>query len=513
MHFFKHYFILTAILITCLPSLYGQNITFNEPLKVIATERVSPEIKKDAELLVIGLSTVENEGFLEVQVLAKDKNNSSITFESTKIKKFICNDIETRYKIWTKGLLFNGTLTNLLLKGYQYDIRNELNNEAIEYINTLSIYNRFYEDEYLEDYLYVLANKIHEGILQDKRPGNIFLKIIKDTEPNAFTLPNGCIIISTGLLSTIQSEDELLGILSHEVAHFVLDHHILNFNQTIDRKKRTEFWANFAKVVASGTDAYLAVNAENYIPGTLTATASFMTSVVSEEVNQRFGTIYSQQQELEADNIAKEILNLLKYNKTGLSVALYRIKNYCISTGNYLALSSTGSHPSLDFRINALGIPDSFEYFVQPAFLKKVSFINSYNAWIELEYYAHYITANELVNRNINNGVAIEDDYIIKAKVKRRLSNTVASNEEVIELLHIAKALNVNPPIILYKEEAISLLRLNKTIEAKKSLDNYLSCLINLKERKAHLQTTSYNDLLENEINWTKKMIFKITKL
>lgn len=505
--------VLIILLTIWTKSLYSQDIVFSDPLKIISLEKISPEIKKDAELFVHGLSWSYNDGFPTVQIVTKDKAGQQFSFDSKKLEKFVCNDNETRDKIWNKNLLFNGTLTNLLINGYQYDIRNELNNEAIEYINTLNNYNRFYEEEYFEDYLYVLVNKIHDGILKDKRPGNIFLKIIKDPEPNAFALPNGCIIISTGLLSTIQSEDELLGILAHEVAHFVLDHQILNFNLAADRKKKAEFWTAFATAVAASADVYLAVNNKNYIPGVLTASTAIGATIISQEVTQRLGIKYSQQQETEADKAAKEILETLKYNKYGLAVALYRIKNYCVMTGNYLALSGSGSHPSLDSRINTLGLPDNFKNFTQPTYLKKVSFINSYNAWIELEGFAHHIAANELVNRNIENNVATETDYIIKAVIKRRLSNTKESNEDVIALLNKAKTLNVNPPLRLYKEEAISLLRLDRKAEAKKSLQSYLSSLIDMKERNEIKEMKNYNRALEEEISWTKKMIFKIDSL
>ena len=160
-------------------------------------------------------------------------------------------------------------ICNLLSKGLQYELRNESNNEAIEYINTLNKYNRFFEDEYFEDYMYTLINKIHKGILNDERPGNIYLKILKDPEPNAFALTNGCIVVTTGLLSTIQSEDELIGILAHEIAHFALDHQIINYNKEQDRKKRAEFWATFATVAAASADVYLSINNDNHIPGVL----------------------------------------------------------------------------------------------------------------------------------------------------------------------------------------------------------------------------------------------------
>lgn len=498
--------ILFLLLTFC--SLYGQDeITFVEPLKIVTTEKINSETKKGTVLSATSLKFSFNNGYPFLTVIAKNIDGSSVSFDPKQLSQFEFLDIDNIDKVWDKHSLTAGTYANLLNKGYQYDLRNELNNEATEYINTLSSHDRFFDDKYFEDYLYTLINKIHFGILKDKRPGNIFIKIIKDQEPNAFALPNGCLIISTGLLSTIQSEDELVGVLTHEVAHFVLDHHILNYNKEIDRKKRAEFWATFATVLAASADVYLTVNNKNHIPGVLTASTAIAASAFSNELINRLGVKYNQEQESEADKASKEILGVLEYDKLGLSAALQRIKTYCITTGNYLALSGSGTHPGLDFRINQLGEVNNLETFIQPTFLKKVSLINSYNAWIELWHFAHHIAANNLANRNIANGIATESDYIVKAVVQRRLSNTKESNEEVINLLNKAKALNVTPFIIINKEEGITFMRLDKKADAKKSFQTYLTLLNDIKDVKNN------SEWLEDEITWTKKMIFKVDNL
>jgi hypothetical protein len=219
-------------------SLYGQNqIDFKEPLKLVATEKINSEIKKGAVLSVIGLKYTNDEGsYPNTFVYATNTDGNQISFDQSKIDLFEFKEIDKIEKVWDKHLLKVGTYSNLFTKGYQYDLRNELNIDASEYINSLSNNDRFFDDSYFEDYIYSLVNKIHSGILNDNRPGNVYVKIIKETEPSAFVIPNGCIVLSTGLLSTIQSEDELVGILAHEIAHFVLDHQILNYNKEIKYK-------------------------------------------------------------------------------------------------------------------------------------------------------------------------------------------------------------------------------------------------------------------------------------
>ncbi len=49
--------------------------------------------------------------------------------------------------------------------------------------------------------------------------------LVADTQiENAFAAPGGLILVTTGLLNRLESEDELAGVLGHEIAHIELDH-------------------------------------------------------------------------------------------------------------------------------------------------------------------------------------------------------------------------------------------------------------------------------------------------
>jgi hypothetical protein len=136
--------------------------------------------------------------------------------------------------------------------------------------------------------------------------------------------------------------------------------------------------------------------------------------------------------------------------------------------------------------------------------------VNSYNAWLELWQYAHHSAAIDLANRNIFAGVATETDYIVKAVVQRRSTNNKESNEEIINLLNKAKTISITSNIIIYKEEGITLIRLERKAEAKKAFQTYLALL---NELIAKNESNVQNKELENEIVWTKKMIFKVDSL
>ena len=58
-----------------------------------------------------------------------------------------------------------------------------------------------------------------------QRPYYFKFRVIDQAEPNAFATPGGYIFISRGLLALVNSEDELAGILAHEISHVTLRHH------------------------------------------------------------------------------------------------------------------------------------------------------------------------------------------------------------------------------------------------------------------------------------------------
>jgi len=56
------------------------------------------------------------------------------------------------------------------------------------------------------------------------KKGDIKLHITKNYEVNAFALPNKHLVLNTGLISEVNNEEELAGVIGHEIAHMELDH-------------------------------------------------------------------------------------------------------------------------------------------------------------------------------------------------------------------------------------------------------------------------------------------------
>lgn len=62
-------------------------------------------------------------------------------------------------------------------------------------------------------------------------------KVIEDEDVNAVSLPGGYIYVNTGLIRLAESDDELAGVIAHEVAHAAHRHatHLMNRSASVDR--------------------------------------------------------------------------------------------------------------------------------------------------------------------------------------------------------------------------------------------------------------------------------------
>jgi predicted Zn-dependent protease len=91
-------------------------------------------------------------------------------------------------------------------------------------------------------------------------------RILRDPAVNAFALPNGSIYVNTGLLTRAESEDQVAGVVAHEIAH-VSERHGFQFNRSL-RKKSVAMntvvavagWLPFGGALGSSLYAALSVS-------------------------------------------------------------------------------------------------------------------------------------------------------------------------------------------------------------------------------------------------------------
>ncbi|HET9491428.1 MAG TPA: M48 family metalloprotease [Methylomirabilota bacterium] len=126
--------------------------------------------------------------------------------------------------------------------------------------------------------------------------------IVDMTEPNAFALPGGYIYVSRGLLALMNAEDELAGVVGHEIAHVAARHSVQRIS------KQGPIAALFG--IASGIAGLVVPLAGDVIGGIGDLTQSLIFAP------------YSRSQETEADRVGQDIAARAGWDPAALSKSL-----------------------------------------------------------------------------------------------------------------------------------------------------------------------------------------------
>ena len=100
------------------------------------------------------------------------------------------------------------------------------------------------------------------------------------------------------MLAMLDSEDEMLALLTREVAHHIFDHSLITIKKNIIRANRAAFWGAIADGVVEATERTLYERYDYYEPGVLFATNDLIQSLVNENIYNRMGLDYSKEQEM-----------------------------------------------------------------------------------------------------------------------------------------------------------------------------------------------------------------------
>jgi Zn-dependent protease with chaperone function len=105
-------------------------------------------------------------------------------------------------------------------KGFSKDFVKEIND------------GRFVFDKRLNDYAKSVLNNLYKN--NKDIPSDINILISKNNSLNAYCFPNNTFVINMGLFYWLDNEEQLAAVLSHELAHKILEH------STKTKKKRIE---------------------------------------------------------------------------------------------------------------------------------------------------------------------------------------------------------------------------------------------------------------------------------
>lgn len=178
-----------------------------------------------------------------------------------------------------------------------------------EFMNIILKSYQFVEDPAIVNYVNKVGGKIVS--ILSPQPFTYRFYVIKDDVFNAFATPAGHIFIYSGLMAAMENEEELAGILGHEIAH-VLCRHI---SQKIDRSKKISI------ATLAGIAAGIFLGAEG------AGEVGSAVIVGSMAAGQSMALAYSREDERQADQIGLNHLTKAGYSGYGLLTMLSKIRS------------------------------------------------------------------------------------------------------------------------------------------------------------------------------------------
>ena len=176
------------------------------------------------------------------------------------------------------------------------------------------------ENDDLEAYVGKVGQTVALASGKATLPHGWHFMLLKGDEPNAFACPGGLIFVSEGLVKLCESEDELAGVLAHEISHVAIDHPM----QAISASNRTAAFASLASFAYS--------KATEGKEGAHEMTGQF--NNVVKDVAKGVTHGYDKGKEKEADANAVKILVETGYDPRGLKRVLGRLKKSDSSHGD-----------------------------------------------------------------------------------------------------------------------------------------------------------------------------------
>lgn len=187
------------------------------------------------------------------------------------------------------------------------------------------------EDPEVRQYVSDVLKRLVRAI--PPQPFDFQAQVILHNALNAFAVPGGYVFVFTGMLMNLENEDELAGVLAHELAHVTQRH-------VAQRMERAQFFTVGSLLVAI---AGIALGGPAGAAAAVTASGASQSAMLN----------YSRVDESESDNLGLQYLTAAGYSPWGMvgGFKLLRQKTWMSGASIPTYLST---HPAIGDRVNSL---------------------------------------------------------------------------------------------------------------------------------------------------------------
>jgi predicted Zn-dependent protease len=217
--------------------------------------------------------------------------------------------------------------TALSLKAQDFSYDQKIGADAARQVEQMV---GIYPDSALNAYITTVGMRLAAGL--GETPFEFRFHVADMAEPNAFALPGGYVYVSRGILTLINMEDELAGVMGHEMVHVTKRHSVKQMKKGI-------------------------------IPGILKIPGALIGGLVDEDLGRIINTpvdfgsalfmsSYSRKQETEADELGIKLASRAGYDPAKLSNVLENLEQEMqMESGEAEKKSYFSSHPYTPKRV------------------------------------------------------------------------------------------------------------------------------------------------------------------
>lgn len=193
-------------------------------------------------------------------------------------------------------------------------------------------------DEKLVEYVNLIGLALAEKSERPEIFRGYHFVVLDSNDVNAFAAPGGFVFVTTQAIRECDDEDELAGVLAHELSHVVLQHPELEMRKQIQAQRQGQLLGFFGSLGLGAAHERGADAAE------LATRASLLDKAVDAYVKLSTAG-YSRDQELDADRLGAQLLGRTGYDPHALAQYLSRLSTENRRRGIAGWLSNTHPHP------------------------------------------------------------------------------------------------------------------------------------------------------------------------